>query len=297
MDRFIRHMEMQGVGVTRTKKGLLLRLPDGKSTMVHFTTSDVNAIKSLKARLRRSGVSHPDDNKIIDLPEYITGGTVKQESKEKFYAWVRKNGYPPEVYGQDLVKALNVDPGQVNRVLYHSGFTAQRALSRKGRAWRTPDWLLEEKIEADEATVQETVIPDDARELSDPVEQAMEEFVAETAEEEHDREIETEEPDVEEQDEDSVPRETPVPVDTMPEPPHSEELTIIDVPAEEEPEPPVVEGARKDSFHDEREFIDSTDSWTVSLEELLGYSYATVAEKLKVLEVLGLEYEFRVWRK
>lgn len=45
------------------------------------------------------------------------------------------------------------------------------------------------------------------------------------------------------------------------------------------------------------DFIDERDSWVIDLKELLGPSYRFIEEKLAVLGVVGIEHEFRVWRK
>jgi hypothetical protein len=59
--RLLDHIEPQGVNVTRTTKGVLLRLPDQSTTMLHFTGSDVREAKNVRARLKRAGVSWPTD--------------------------------------------------------------------------------------------------------------------------------------------------------------------------------------------------------------------------------------------
>jgi hypothetical protein len=56
------HLEPQGVTTTRTKKGLMLRLPDGTSTMLHFTGSDVRERDNVRARIHRAGLSWPGDD-------------------------------------------------------------------------------------------------------------------------------------------------------------------------------------------------------------------------------------------
>lgn len=59
--RLLDHIEPQGVTTTRTTKGVLLRLPDQSTTMLHFTGSDVREAKNVRARLKRAGVSWPTD--------------------------------------------------------------------------------------------------------------------------------------------------------------------------------------------------------------------------------------------
>jgi hypothetical protein len=165
--RFSKSMEAQGVGLTRTKKGLLLRLPDETTTMIHFTNSDVRAEANVKARLRRAGVTHPDDNKVADLPAYITQGRIREDAKVRLFAWVREKGYPENVYSKQLVADLGWDPGQANRNLFHCGFVAQNAIDKKGRPWATPEWLLEEGIQAEQ----------DAEAESPTIEEPLMEFV------------------------------------------------------------------------------------------------------------------------
>lgn len=286
--RFSKSMESQGVVVTRTKKGLLLRLPDKTTAMIHFTTSDRNADKIVKARLRRSGVNHPDDNKAVTLPSYITSGTVRQQSKENFYQWVRKHEYPMEVYGRDLVTDLNMDAGQVNRVLFHAGFVPQKGLTKKGRAWQTPDWLLDEaikKVTEDEQTVMDNPVPDDVRELIEGAHAAQVEInqIIAEATADHEEAIETE-----------VPEPEPIEFDPPLTEQESDAFTEAVSRETSEPEPET----EKVSFSNGRELIDTYDSWQVDMRDLLGeHLDRMVRERLSVLGAVGIEYEVRVWRK
>lgn len=67
--RLIDHIQPQGVNVTRTTKGVMLRLPDQSTTMLHFTGSDVREAKNVRARLKRAGVTWPTDGEA--LPDYL----------------------------------------------------------------------------------------------------------------------------------------------------------------------------------------------------------------------------------
>lgn len=59
--RVIAHVEPQGVRVTPIRDGVLLRMPDGESTAVHFSGSDHRGPANLRAKLKRSGITWPTD--------------------------------------------------------------------------------------------------------------------------------------------------------------------------------------------------------------------------------------------
>lgn len=145
MLRFVSICEDQGIKVTRTKKGLLLRFPDGSSTVQHFTNSDSRAETNQIARFRRAGMVHPNDTRgqSESLPSYITSGTISPKTRQRIIDYVASQGYPESVLSSRIVKDLNMDPGWANRALYHSGFRPGKAKSRKvGRPWYTPEEIL-----------------------------------------------------------------------------------------------------------------------------------------------------------
>jgi hypothetical protein len=183
--RWARDMENQGVRVTRTKKGLLLRLPDGTSAMKHFTESDVRGPKNLAAQLRRAGVTSPDDKKPAALPKYITNGTITDKSRQKMVEFIESHDFPPMVFSKDVVKELGMDPGHVNRVLYHCGFQVGESMGRKGRPWYTPEDLLAMKKRGDEGET----IPDHARQLIDGARAAQAEVNQIIADAEQERDV------------------------------------------------------------------------------------------------------------
>ncbi len=59
--RLLTHVEAQGVQVTDVKNGVMLRLPNGESTVVHYSVSDHRGPANLRARLKRAGVTWPTD--------------------------------------------------------------------------------------------------------------------------------------------------------------------------------------------------------------------------------------------
>lgn len=144
--RFIHSMEDQGVGVTRTKKGLFLRLPDTTSTTVHFTNSDVRAIDNLMARLRRAGVRHPDDPKDVrELPTNITEAKpVAARSIRRIKQVVADLGWPEVITVKEVVENSDMVHITATRALYQMGFIPVKG-KRNARAWLTPDELLAEK--------------------------------------------------------------------------------------------------------------------------------------------------------
>ena len=111
--RIAKHVEAQGVNITRTKKGLLLRMPDGETAMMHFTSSDVNAIKKLRAELHRSGVTLPNDrHDLATLPAYARHNPVPKNI-ERVRVILEELGNPQQVQPKD-VTALYAERHQVN---------------------------------------------------------------------------------------------------------------------------------------------------------------------------------------
>ncbi len=146
VERFIRSMEEQGVGVTRTTKGLLLRLPDGETTSLHFTNSDVRAPINLMSRLRRAGVRHPDDPKDVrELPSNITEGPpVSARTKQKVIDFIVDNDYPEVVTVKELVDHTEMVHITATRAIYQMGFTPVRG-KRGARDWIVPQEILDKK--------------------------------------------------------------------------------------------------------------------------------------------------------
>lgn len=168
--RFTRSMEEQGVGVTRTKKGLFLRLPNGESTTLHFTNSDVRAPDNLMSRLRRAGVRHPDDSRAIDvLPKQITeSGQPATRTRQRILNAIAELDYPTTVKVPEVVALTNMEHVTISRALFHMDFKPI-AGKRNSRDWLTPAEILELKpkevevmpvYEEDTETVEETPADD-----------------------------------------------------------------------------------------------------------------------------------------
>ena len=262
IDRFVRSMQEQGVGVTRTKKGLFLRLPDTTSTTVHFTNSDVRAIDNLMNRLRRAGVRHPDDPKDVrELPTNITGAKpVAARSIRRVKEVVEKLGWPEVVTVAEIVDNSDMVHITATRTLYQMGFTPVKG-KRNARAWLTPAELLAEKP----AEEPESPTFDPAPE-ADLLDQAMSNTSVAT-------------------DDYEKPSETTV------------EPVNFDPPLTDQEAEAYVEATKQE----EREFIDTHDSWVLDTTQLSGFPFTatplTVEQLATVLASAGLAMEIRVWRK
>lgn len=257
---FIKSMEEQGVGVTRTRKGLFLRLPDGTSTSLHFTNSDYRAQQNLINRLRRAGVRHPEDPKNVErLGRQITDAQpVAQKTKDRILEYVVAAGYPQAVTVKGIILATGMAHITITRALYQMGFKPIPG-RYNSRDWLVPDEVLAKKPEPEpepdvEVKLRETTVleptPDEPEQNAEPESPTFSCSIC--GSDEHDYLGHPSPP-------------TPVPK----------------APAKEKPE---------------REFIDTHDSWTLDLKELGRFGFFTVEQLATVLRAAGLEMEIRVWR-
>jgi hypothetical protein len=298
--RFTRICEDQGIRVTRTKKGLLIRFPDGSSTVQHFTNSDSRAVQNQIARFRRAGMTHPNDTRQVkdSLPAYITSGTITPKTRQRIVDYVVSQGYPESVLSAEVVKDLKMDPGWANRALFHTGFRPGPAKNRKlGRPWYTPDDIL--AMKDGPVTEERDATPEEEAEVLESLASPDSDFV------------EVDRPEAEED------TSQPIPVEFAPQEVVVERRTFEDIAfglgedpglddviapepeaaAEPEPQVPEVVHVTQEQAED-IQFIDMRDSWVVDMEELLDeHLYRMVKDRLAVLRVVGIEYEMRVWRK
>ena len=278
VQRFITSMEDQGVGVTRTKKGLFLRLPDNTSTTVHFTNSDVRAFDNLIARLRRAGVRHPEDPKAVaELPSMITSGDASPASKKKIRQAMIDLDYPDVVTIMPLMKITGMEHVTIARALYHMGFKPI-AGKRNSRDWLTPDDILALKPPAEPEGEDRFGVPE-SEQYTNPghtiAENADPEWLAEN---------------------------------TAPSTPHTD-AALMDFVGRARAAQAAINDmgmgnpqvSRETSTSDlrvdssGREFIDTHDSWVVDLTRLP--LNVTIGEYLQSLDASGLEFEVRVWRR
>lgn len=133
INRLLDYVEPQGVTTTRTKKGVLLRLPDQSTTMLHFSGSDHRERDNVRARLRRAGVSWPTDGD--PLGDAITKSkpqkTTLDKAKKALLRWEGST-----ITGAQLRRLLPEGETMTvvasQRALYHLGWTPSGpATSRK----------------------------------------------------------------------------------------------------------------------------------------------------------------------
>lgn len=138
--RIIEYVEPQGVAVTRTKKGLLLRLPNGKSEMIHFTSSDHRAYENNRSRLHQAGIELPMDKYALKkLPDYITAGSMRQTTLDRAARVIADMGSPRQVTAVEFMEAGGAPThGLANRTLYHLGYLPQTDRKGAHKVWMQP---------------------------------------------------------------------------------------------------------------------------------------------------------------
>jgi len=138
IDRLLDHVAPQGVGLTRMKKGVLLRLPDQSTTMVHFTPSDHRAAQNLRARLKRAGVTWPTDGD--PLPKSVTehqprAGTLAKAERLLLH-WDQKHINASQLVRLAQARGETLSQGTAAACLYHLGWTPTGPFS--ARKWLRP---------------------------------------------------------------------------------------------------------------------------------------------------------------
>lgn len=138
--RIIDYVEPQGVAVTRTKKGLLLRLPNGKSEMIHFTSSDHRAYENNRAHLHQAGIELPmDKHGLKKLPDYITAGSMRQTTLDRAARVIADMGSPRQLTATEFMEAGGApNYGLANRTLYHLGWMPQTERKGAHKIWTQP---------------------------------------------------------------------------------------------------------------------------------------------------------------
>lgn len=138
------HIEPQGVVITPTKKGYMLRLPDGESTMIHKSESDHRGPANLRARLKRSGIIWPTEQVNNALPSYVTKGTMHPETLDAYRALVgEQTRLKPRTVADARLEQLGHTLGETKpditsamRALYRLGFRPEAGTGRKtGNDW------------------------------------------------------------------------------------------------------------------------------------------------------------------
>jgi hypothetical protein len=122
--RIVEHIEPQGVKITRTKKGLLLRLPNQDTAMIHFTGSDHRGGAALRADLRRAGITWPFDE-VKTLPKSITEAKIWPKTLEAARANLIAAGSPQKLRIRDATRIFYPDRGEQQLTGYYQD-TAKR---------------------------------------------------------------------------------------------------------------------------------------------------------------------------
>jgi hypothetical protein len=275
LKRIVQHVETQGVTITRTKKGLLMRLPNGKTTMLHFTNSDHRGRLNFRAELKRAGVTLPDEKlPNTQIAEYIMR-PMTPKVLDRARTVLDLLGNPPEVSSGQLTQVLKtqglpVDPTFPPRALYHTGYRpTPKTRGRFGTVWQRE--LTEAEAAADLAA---TLAAEDAgldvtQSFTD-AELAAQELAARPLELVPDLQPEADQP------------ETPNP-----------EGFSMTVKTHWRPEHEHDDVQQLDAG-DGREFIDTVDSWSVDLASLPPKT--RIAQLAEHYRAAGLAVELRVWR-
>jgi hypothetical protein len=122
--RLLAHIEPQGVRVTNVKKGVMLRLPNGDSTVVHYSVSDHRGPQNLKSRLKRAGVTWPMDPN-VKRPEK---GIPTPHAQELATRAINELGKPERVKAAEMRNLFheygweNVTNGTIRRVMIWLGY-------------------------------------------------------------------------------------------------------------------------------------------------------------------------------
>lgn len=175
ISRLLDHVEPQGVRLTRTTKGVLLRMPDDSTAMIHFTGSDHREPKNVRAALKRAGVTWPTDGG-NDLRKDVTEIQPSARTLARVLPVLDKWEHRYITAAQLMRAYAAAHPGEpaltqltCQRVLFHSGWTATgKTTARK--------WLRPVELEPDTLSdaLDASVTPEDADHIGEPLDAAKE---------------------------------------------------------------------------------------------------------------------------
>lgn len=312
--RIIEFIEPQGVGVTRTKKGLLLRLPNGDTDMIHFTNSDHRAYANTRARLRRAGIDLPTDRHAAkNLPDYITAGSMRATTLDRARRILEEMGSPGRITSNAFMEAGGAPThGLANRTLYHLGWLPQTDKKRAHKIWIQPidqedEPMTEEQLlERVERNANATWAP--FRGAKGSVAHRVYQLLAETGQALSTTEIREKLPDAHATTVSSSlsnlkKREV---IALSQGRWHLESISPQigpDAEQVEEPEPEAEDDDEQDELPrtgihghvGDREFIDSVNSWALDLA-ILGEDMS-IDQLKRTLRAAGLDFEVRVWHE
>lgn len=287
--RLLDHVEPQGVTLTRTKSGVLMRMPDGKATaMVHFTSSDVNMRKALRAQLKRAGVSWPTDAGPVraEITDHKPTRRSLEQVSQALAGWDQRY-----ITGSQLVRLMGGEPDYskakesgasrgmtllaAQRCLYHLGWIPTGPA--KARKWLRPLELEPEPVHLLEPEPEPTPEPETV-------------------------ETDTPEPETALAGPERPAGEGLAPVSGHPswegvEAAERLQAALGAPQRDEHLAPPlslVPDAAEVKAHPAGHEYIDTVDSWTGNLEQLP--EGMSLAQLRQLLGAFGLQLELRVWR-
>ncbi len=314
--RIISDLESQGAKVRETKKGLMIYAPDGAMRSIHTVTGERTGLMADINWFRKHGLSHPADHtpKEADVkkaetneegyPLYVAS-PINSTTRKRVLAELESKGWPLKVRPTDLA----MDTVTATRALYNVGYRWDPESPEKRREWMAPDDIREmhEKVKAEmarreqeakearaaqhHAVKTDSVLALVAAARAKPLPSL--DFVKPVS---HDGPhhptlnptVHMPTPkDVAEAIDKGEGDKVPVPFVERTE--RKDDYALASFP-EAERVPPV-----PDEIKEEREFIDSVDSWVIDDTDLP--PLMTVSDLRWVMEASGIEVEVRVWRK
>jgi hypothetical protein len=148
--RLLTHIEAQGVVTTPVKNGVMLRLPNGESTTVHFSVSDHRGPLNMRAFLKRNGIDWPTDKHDVK---------VSKATKERGDIVLEKMGNPSTIRAHDFHIAAGLIDWKVSNTtvanyLYSKGY--EGVGNTVQRRFVIPDPFVVEapKLKSDEVSPQ-----------------------------------------------------------------------------------------------------------------------------------------------
>lgn len=137
--KLLTHVERQGVVTTPVKNGVMLRLPNGESTVVHFSVSDHRGPAKLRAQLKRAGVDWPTDK----TPRKMTPATIEKANRV-----MDRMAHPTIIRTHDFLIAASIDDWKPSNItvanyLYSLGY--QGVGNTTSKRFVLPDPIVETK--------------------------------------------------------------------------------------------------------------------------------------------------------
>lgn len=130
VNTLLKHVEAQGARLEEKKNGTMIYFPDGSTAMAHFTTSDTNAFRPLRAAVKRAGLTWPGDHTDHGKKPGSLPATLKAIRKAFF-----DNGYRPMAL-QEIVVATGLSQPTISRAA-----ASGELVKVKRGVWKLPEIL------------------------------------------------------------------------------------------------------------------------------------------------------------